>query len=196
MQRVILTALLALFCIAGSRCGTLPLDQAMGAREGNVASVLLCDDSCHKGYLFYQLGEGRPAHQSFDLVMPEDLDCDRDNCVRFSVFFQGEQVYEGGIPEGKSRAQIALVDLLNHGDIRTSDDGEYLIKVKAFFEGPDGTEYSSFGWAFLRLNVIDPDYEFMGCDDPARAWKVKHGDCRLEYSTRFRTAICGCGGGA
>lgn len=176
-------------------CVNIPIDNAMAAERGNAATVVLCGlgEGCRKGMLFKQLNVGLGIGGTVTLKVPHKLNCDRDTCVRYQVFLPtGQHGIGGGIPKGESEVKLKLSDIVQSEVVTPEMDDEWIIKIKIWFKDQDDQERSLFGWAFIRINVVSQEYEFLGCDDPAKAWDVKLGkECSAQYTTGFRSALCG-----
>lgn len=195
-SQIILVLLASLFTFGVSSCQTIPYDKAMSAMDGNAATVILCGlgEKCRKGMLFTQKRAGTLLKDEIRLVTGV-LDCDLDSCVRFQLWrLDGSQGFSGAIPKGESEAKFTLAQVVGdeQEELLPIHNGEYLIKVKFIFKDADGNEMSTFGFGFIRVNVLNASYQAMGCDDPAVAWSVSPLEgCDVQHSTRYRTALCG-----
>ena len=181
--------------MGATNCSTLRLDSSMSALDGNVASVVLCGlgEGCRKGMLFTQAPEGSSAVRTIELKVPP-AQCERDHCIKFQFFNpDGTEGYSGSIERGKTNTTFLLKDIVKSDTLRLDHDAEWLVKVKVWFKDGDvDVERTMMGWAFLRVNVISPEYEFLSCEDPEAGWDLEHAPgCDIYFSSRFRSSICG-----
>jgi hypothetical protein len=66
--------------------------------------------------------------------------------------------------------------------------------LQMYYTGNDGKEYTVYANGFIRVNVLKAGYMPIGCNDPAVAWKVPVAkDCETQYTTSYRSAVCGTG---
>lgn len=188
----------AFFSLGASNCGSIPIDESMSAERGNAATIILCDldGTCHKGYAFAQLRNGSGLTRAFTFKAPE-LNCDEESCVRWQLWrLDGSQGASGAVDKKGGLVPLSVGAVVGSEDVlQPHHDGEYLFKAKFFWNDADGLPLSSIGWAFIRINVVDAQYQFMGCNDPASAFKTELTEsCSAQYSTAFRSALCGvCG---
>jgi hypothetical protein len=186
--------ILAVVLMGTSRCQTLPIDKALSAERGGAATVVLCGfGKCSRGLLFVQIQNTSATTAPIELKMDEKYKCGRDACVKFQWFHpDGRQGYSGSIPDGQDTARFKLGDVIASPEVMPDHDDEWLIKVVVWFKDNDGEIRKKYGFGFLRVNVVAKDYEFLSCGDPSTAWRVElKENCEVDYSTGFRSAICG-----
>lgn len=199
-----INAIAFLLCsLALSACDEIPktLDLSVSAAEGNdVTSILSgCNEGFHDGYLFCRMKEGADQTAIIRLHLPK-LNCDRDDCVVFQFLrLDGSYGYRGGIPKGKTDAEIPLSKITgSEQGISMNEDGEYGINVAVYFKDADGVERSFRSDGLIRVKVLGAKYQRLGCNDPMTGWdRSLSKQCRAEYSTASRSALCGsCGRGS
>jgi hypothetical protein len=171
----------------------------MSAEDGKAASVMLCGQGkCERGFFFLQIQNESATTLPLRLVMGKDYNCGYDSCVYFKFFNpDGSEGFNGAIPDDETTANFTLGQAIQTDKITFDFDNEWLLKVVVYWKDKDDVMRKSYGFAYLRVNVVEKTYEFLSCGDPLTAWRVplKEG-CEVHYSTGFRSAKCGdkCGG--
>jgi len=189
-----LCLLLSALSLGVSDCSTL-IDPAMSAAKGNDPTVVLrgCGNNIQDiGYVFCRVSDRSSGDQHITLIVPK-VSCSRSSCAEFQVWLKdGTPGFSGGIPKGETDYELSLTDIINHGgEINLSDDGEYLVTVRLFFN-VDGNEMTTVSKGYVRLVVLTEGYSAAGCSSPHRVWKHKISNkCYLETTTGYRSAICG-----
>jgi len=188
----------AAFCLFGlSFCGHFPVDTAMSAEKGRASTIALCGlgEGCHKGMLFKQIQSGSAATGIIKLRVPK-FDCDYPACVRFQIIQpDGSEGHRGAILKGETEASFKLSDVIQAPTVNFPEhDEEYVVKVKAWFKykdiDGDQRDTTMIAWSYIRINPVEEDYQFIGCNDPMAAWEVPLPQGKVFYSTVFRGALC------
>lgn len=198
MRSVLITAS-ALLCFYG--CDGIPdaVDFSVNAQEGRDVTAILsgCGEGTHDGYLFCRQVEGIQPRTEIRMVFPK-VTCDRQSCVEFQFFnLDGSPGYGAAVPRGDSSVDVPLVRILGHENALDPDrdDGEYQFAAKVYYKGSDGIERQMRADGLLRLWIVSPEYQSLFCNDPERGWETKvNSKCTAEFSTGYRSALCGeCG---
>lgn len=189
--------ILLIFTLGAANCTTFPIDRAISAQGGNdyVAVLSGYGQASRKGYLFLQANERASVAQPITMTFPK-VDCKRESCVRFQFFRKdGSAGYAGAVAKGQASVSFPLSAILGKETaLDSTDEGEYSVISQVYFLAPDGQEYSMIGNGFVRVNVVSVNYRPLACNDPSVAWKSPAGpNCEAQYSTGFRTAVCGKG---
>ena len=171
----------------------IPLDSGMSAIDGRdfTIGIVGCGET-GASHILCRVTEGGGTGEVIRLIFPP-LDCSRASCVEFQFWRKDNSPgYAGSVKKGQTEALIRVSDIVGHADrILSSDDGEYSVSARGYFTN-DGQEFSALGDGFVRLLVLSPGYKRLSCGDPNSAWSVeiKKG-CTIEYSSRFRSTLCG-----
>jgi len=196
MRRLILCAVA--FLLVGCGAKNLPdaIDFSMTAYEAGDLSAVLegCNQGVRNGYLFCRMPEGADQSTIITLHFPK-VSCKRTNCIEYQVVMPSGELGHGlGIGAGETKNSVRLSQITGKsGPISKDHAGEYRLLVKVWFLVED-EEMSTRADAVLRLFVVDRKYQGLVCNDPETGWRSDLSrSCSVEYSTGYRTAVCGDG---
>jgi hypothetical protein len=168
-------------------------DLSMTALEGGDVTALFsgCGGSFRQGYLFCRYHEGAVPQNPIVIHVPK-VDCKRDNCIEYRFFRKDGSVgYSAGIPAKQTRSEVPISAITGAERQGMEHDGEYIVQVRVWFLDRHGYEHHMIGEGLVRIFIVREGYVVMGCQSPERGWAEKIGDCSLEHSTGYRTALCG-----
>ncbi len=181
--------------LTAAKCTHVRIDSAMGAADGNDATVALrgCRKPLEVGYNFCRVNNGASPSEIVELHIPK-VKCKRDACAEYQwIRLDGSFGPSGGIRKGQTLVPFVLSEITGaNEEINESHEGEYAVVVRLYFLGPDGEEFSTIAKGFFRLVVLDPMYAPVGCGDPNILWINKIDSCKLQTTSKYRSAKCGC----
>lgn len=176
-------------------CVSIPIDPGMSALSGGEPTVIFrgCNRKLSKGYLFCETKEAsQPTLTQVEIIVPV-VQCKKEACIEYRVIKpDGNVSLTGSILQGVSSVVAPLSSWLGHeSPLADSDEGEYLLQMRVFFEvGKDQVSESLFG--FLRLKVWNEAYFPVPCNSPHHAYTtVINPQCQIQYTSKLRAALCG-----
>lgn len=195
-MRLITLLSFAFIAIACSHCDPVP-DTNVSAAEGKDATIALsgCGQKGNLGYLFCRVVEGSdPALTPITLTVP-DWDCNHASCAEF-IFAKpdGTLGYGAGIPKHQTQFTFTLKDMIQSGAaIVSGNEAEYAMSIRAFFMNT-GVEQSMTTRGYVRLHILSKNYIPAVCNESMISFtRELYPDCSIQYTTKFRGAICGKG---
>jgi hypothetical protein len=197
LQEMRTITFIACFLVWATSCTSLPIDPSVKAADANARTLILggCGVKANSKYLYCEENEGNSTNESVNIFVPT-TDCPRDSCSRYQFFRKnGSNGPAGSIPKDTGSASVSLSSILGHdGNISSPDDGEYGVLVQTFYIGPDGKEYSILAKGLVRVSVVGASYRPLACGDPNTAWSTDiNNKCNAQFSTAYRSALCGSG---
>jgi len=171
-------------------------DFSLSAAEGRDVSAIVCGavEGCHNGYVFIRKNVGDSLDYEISLHIPE-VRCSRQSCalVQFLTKDGSKLGVSVSIPKDKDSVSVKLSDIVGRaGGVEEQDNAEYRFFVRLWFQDKDDAEFVVDTQGLLRLWVVDEDYTELACGDPEKGWSKKVlKDCTADFSTGFRTALCG-----
>lgn len=122
--------------------------------------------------MFCRLVEGEVAPKSIFFIGPP-AECDRDACVYIKVWNgQGQIVYGGSIPKGKTRVEVPWKTLLGRDTVQINDRGLWTFNTTVYSKDLDGREKMAVSQGDIILRVFRSGYVPLNAveDDPAFVW--------------------------
>lgn len=178
-------------------CNNLQMDRSASANEASAETVVMegFGQKSRLGYLFVQVNENDSTAGKFTVTIPM-VDCKSASCVQMQFFRKdGSRGYAYNVPKGIGRVNFNLAHVLGHeGALTAADTGEYFLGVKVIFTGADNEEFIMRGRGFVRIDVVKEEFKPMACNDPNVVWTTKiNATCEAQFSTAYRSALCGKG---
>ena len=192
IKRLLMIALI--LPLLGGTCSIKQDTSILSAVQANDLSLIFsgCSDSHRDGLILCRSSEGATPSTVITVTMP-DFDCDRESCTSLSVIRKDGTIHPlKSFPEGETTAHFTLADVIgSNNPMFPSVAGPYRIVSESFYE-QDGQEWKIQGVGIIYLLVLKPGYMTLGCGSPNMAWREDLGDnCKAEFSTKMRSAICG-----
>jgi len=194
-MRIFLSILMTGLLTASCREYPKIFDMALSAQEANDLTVIFqgCREMTN-GYLFCRLREGtRPRDVPMAILLPR-VECKRDSCAVVQFFMpDGSLGHSQSAPKKQNRILFSLEELLGHNEPLTLEhEAELQAAVQIWFmDRRGGLEYRMRADGLIRLWIVDAEHIRLSCNDPQTGWFEDHNGCKAEYSTGFRTALCG-----
>lgn len=181
-------------------CNEFPdaIDLSLNAEEGKDITAIFegCGEGARNGYLFCRIAEGTQPSRSISLHFPQ-VKCKRDSCIEFQFMsLDGSLGYGGGILNGETSVDIPISKIIDdENEIKDIHDGEYRVLIKLWWMNKQDEEFVMRTSGIFRLFVVSDGYSELVCNDPEKGWGAKiTKKCFAQFSTGFRTALCGeCG---
>jgi hypothetical protein len=144
------------------------------------------------GGAFCRVDEATDAKSASLWFVGPPAACDRSACVFVKVYNQqGQLVWGGEIPKGKTRVEAKWSSLLARDTFEIGDRGFWSFSTTVYWIGPDGKERESVSLGDILLRVFRTGYVPLDRveSDPAFVWTWQEGGMLYRMTSGLRAFV-------